>query len=176
MSDLAKLYERNAAFAVGFDKGDLPIKPGLSTIILTCVDARVDPAHYAGLELGDALTLRNAGARVTDATALEAAILFTLMSMASGSEPDLELVIIQHTQCGMARFAVPEVAAMVTARFGSSYVVDTYGIPSLEESLAGDVERLRAIGAVPRQLKVSGHIYDITTGQMTEVVPTQTVG
>ena len=176
MSDLSKLYERNAAFAASFDKAELPIKPHLSTLILTCVDARVDPAHYAGLGLGDALTLRNVGARVTDATALEASILWALLTMATGSEPDLELVIIQHTQCGMARFALPEVAEKVTAKFGSPYVVNTYGISSLEESLAADVERLRANATVPRRLKVSGHIYDVATGQMTEVVPSQTVG
>lgn len=176
MSDVTKLYERNAAFAAGFDKGDLPIRANLSTMILTCVDARVDPAHYAGLELGDAFTLRNVGARVTDAVALEVAVLWKLMTMASGSAPTIELVIIQHTQCGMARFAMPEVAEQVTADFGSSYVVDTYGIPSLEESLAIDVERLRADDVVPRDLKVSGHIYDIATGRLSEVVPTQAVG
>ncbi len=176
MSDLATLYERNAAFAAGFDQGDLPIKPGLSTLILTCVDARVDPAHYAGLDLGDALTLRNVGARVTDAVGLEVAMLWALMSMASGTTPEIELVIIQHTQCGMARFALPEVAEKVTARFGTSAVVETYGIPDLNETLAGDVERLRSNPTVPRELKVSGHIYDIATGRLSEVVSTQTLG
>ncbi|NND03550.1 MAG: hypothetical protein HKN91_12260, partial [Acidimicrobiia bacterium] len=125
---------------------------------------------------GDAFTLRNAGARVTEAAALEVAMVWTLMTMATGQAPDMELVIIQHTQCGMARFAAPEVAEMVTNRFGSSYVVDTYGIPSLEQSLAADVERLRANPVVPRELRVSGHIYDITTGGLTEVVPTLTLG
>ena len=176
MSDTTTLYERNAGFAGGFDKGDLPIKPNLSTLILTCVDARVDPAHYAGLQLGDALTLRNVGARVTEAAALEASVLWALMTMASGSEPSLELTIIQHTQCGMARFADPEVAAKVTERFGTDEVVNTYAIASLEQSLADDVERLRANPVVPRNMKVSGHIYDIETGQLTQVIETQSIG
>lgn len=172
MSDVNQLYERNATFAGSFDQGDLPIKPTLSTLILSCVDARVDPSKYAGLELGDALVLRNVGARVTDAVALEVAMLWTLMEMASGSPPNLELVIVQHTKCGMARFAVPEVATKITERFGTEEVVDTYAIVDLEESLATDLARLRANAVLPRDLKVSGHIYDIETGRLQQVIET----
>ncbi len=66
MSDLDTLYDRNEGFTRTFDQGDLPILPRRPTIILTCVDARVDPAHFLGLELGDTLVLRNSGGRVTD--------------------------------------------------------------------------------------------------------------
>ena len=88
----------------------------------------------------------------------------------------MELVVIQHTQCGMARFAVPEVAEKVTAKFGTPDVVATYGIPDLDETIAGDIERLRANSTVPRELKVSGHVYDVATGRLREVVATQTLG
>lgn len=176
MSDLATLYERNRAFAEMFDQGDLPIKPNLATLILTCVDARVDPSRYAGLELGDALVLRNVGARVTDAVALEVAMLWMLMSMASGSTPSIELVIIQHTACGMARFADPEVAATVTDRFGTPDVVATYAIADLRATLAEDVERLRSSAHIPRELRVSGHIYDIANGRLEQVVETTPIG
>ena len=176
MSDIDLLYDRNESFAATFDKADLPIKPGLSTLILTCVDARVDPAAYAGIDLGEALVLRNVGGRVTDAVALEVTILWTLMSMASGATPDMELTIIQHTKCGMARFADPGVAATVTERFGSSDVVDTYAIADLTESLNTDIERLRDNAMIPRELKVSGHVYDIESGRLTKVVDTGTVG
>ena len=172
MSDLAGLYARNAAFAESFDRGDLPIKPNLSTIILTCVDARVDPAFFAGIELGDAFVLRNVGARVTEAVALEVSILWTLMAMASGATPSLELVIIEHTACGMARFADPEVAAKVTERFGTEAVVDTYAIADPAEAIRTDIERLRANPIVPSELAVSGHLYDITTGKLSTVVET----
>ncbi|MBT8198959.1 MAG: hypothetical protein KJO36_00445 [Acidimicrobiia bacterium] len=172
MTDLEQLYQRNTSFAETFTAGDLPIKPNLSTLVLTCVDARVDPAKYAGLELGDALVLRNVGARVTDAVALEVSMLWALMEMASGASPKMELVIVQHTKCGMARFAVPEVATQITERFGTEEVVDTYAIVDLEESLATDVARLRSNSIVPRELKVSGHIYDIETGRLQQVIET----
>ena len=176
MSDLATLYGRNAAFAETFDKGDLPIKPNLSTLVLACVDARVSPEHVAGVELGDALILRNVGARVTETVGLEVAMLWMLMSLASGTTPNMELVIIQHTQCGMARFAVPEVADKVTERFETPDVVATYGIADVDQTVARDIGRLRSNSTVPRQLKVSGHVYDVATGRLREVVATQTLG
>lgn len=175
MSDLALLYERNEAFARSFDLGDLPIRPNLSTIILSCVDARVDPTRYAGLEPGDAFVLRNVGARVTEAVAVEVAMLSMLMTIASGTPPSLELMIVQHTQCGMARFAQPEVAAKVTERFGTPDVVETYAIADQRESIRQDVQRLRDGGTAPRDLKVSGHLYDITTGRLEEVVATTSI-
>lgn len=172
MSDLATLYENNSAFAATFDLGDLPLKPNLSTLVLTCVDARVDPAHFAGIELGDALVLRNVGGRVTETVALEVSMLWMLMAAASGTTPSIELVIIHHTDCGMARFANPEVAAKVTAKFGTESVVATYAITEPTESLAADLARLSANSMVPRELQVSGHIYDVTTGRLTPVIPT----
>lgn len=176
MSDLETLYSNNASFAATFDQGDLGVKPNLSTLILTCVDARVDPARYAGIELGDALVLRNPGARVTEAAALEVSVLWELMAMASGATPSIELAIIQHTKCGMARFADPQVAAKVTERFGTDQVVATYAIADPQESMTADVERLRANPVVPRELKVSGHLYDVETGRLDQLIETSTLG
>ena len=82
----------------------------------------------------------------------------------------MELVIIQHTQCGMERFAVPEVAAKVTERFGTPDVVATYGIADVDQTVAADIERLRSHPTVPRELEVSGHVYDVATGRLREVV------
>ena len=175
MSDIAELYARNSRFAEGFDQGDLPIKPGLSTLILCCVDARVAPELVAGLELGDALVLRTVGGRVTDSVALEVRMLWTLMNMASGGTPDMELVIMQHTKCGMERFAVPEVAEKASAVLGPEAVA-AYAITHVDESVAADVERMRNDPAVPRELKISGHVYDVETGSLREVVPTATIG
>ena len=176
MSGLSILYERNARFVESFDDGALPIDPALSLVILTCVDARVDPAHFAGLELGDAFVLRNPGARVTDAVAREVATVWTLLDLVGGSTPALELAIIHHTRCGVGRFSDPEVAAEVTRRFGSSELIDAYAIGDHEATMAGDIDRLRANPMVPRGLEVSGHMYDIVTGRLSEMVATQTLG
>lgn len=176
MTRVAELYERNAEFAESFDKGDLPIPPKLSMLILACVDARVGPEITAGIELGDAWIIRNVGGKVSDAVATQVAMLWMLAEMARGDTPNLELAIIQHTNCGMERFATPEVGQKVTERFGTPAVVETYAIADLDESVRSDVERLRSNPLVPRELTVSGHVYDVKTGLMREVVPAQTLG
>ncbi len=66
MSDINALYERNAEFANRFQFSELGWKPELFTVVSTCLDARIDPAHFMGLGLGDALVMRNIGGRVTD--------------------------------------------------------------------------------------------------------------
>ena len=65
MADLDTLLDRNRSFAEHFEGRGLNIRPRMSTIILTCLDARVDPAHIFGLGLGDAVVIRNAGGRIT---------------------------------------------------------------------------------------------------------------
>jgi carbonic anhydrase len=75
MADMQTLLDRNHDFASSFNQGDLTLLPRLSTLVLTCLDARVDPAHLLGLELGDAVVMRNIGGRVTDEVIEQIAIL-----------------------------------------------------------------------------------------------------
>ena len=170
MSDLSTIYDRNAVFAESFDQGALIIKPKIMTIVLTCVDSRVDPAHFAGLALGDALTMRNVGGRITDAAMLEVAMLWQLMKLGSGAEPPLGLAIVHHDDCGMARFVVPEVAGAITEFFGTPDVVDTYAIADERASVATDVDRALASPHVPAGLAISGHRYDVTTGRLEQII------
>lgn len=174
MSDLSTFAERNAAFTADFPFGDLQVKPRFSTIILTCVDARVDPAYFFGLEPGDALVLRTAGGRATKTALREVAILWNLMKFASGNTPELDLMIIHHTNCGMARFATPAGAAFITEAFDDSSVVSTYGITDLESSTAMDVQRAMDSDLIPTGMNVSAHIYDVASGAVQEAVPPRT--
>ena len=106
--DLAVLLDSNRSFAEQFKAGDLKIRPRRSTILLTCVDARVDPAHFFGLELGDALVIRTTGGRVNPAVMTDLAVLGVLGSNLAGPGAVLpELVLIHHTDCGMSRFVDP---------------------------------------------------------------------
>ena len=171
MSDLTTIYERNEAFAASFDDGNLPIKPNLSTIILSCVDARVDPTQYAGLALGDALVMRTVGARVTETAMTEIAALWHLMTLGLGTDPMLGLAIIHHTQCGMTRFAQPEVAEAITEIFRNSNVVDTYAIADSRSAIETDVQRALGATDTPPGLTISGHLYDLATGRIEEIVP-----
>ncbi len=106
MSDLTTLLNQHQSFAQLFDGAALPIRPRLGPIVLTCLDARVDPAHLFQLEPGDALVLRNAGGRITPAVMQDLAILGVLgANLPGGGARAPELALIHHTDCGMGRLA-----------------------------------------------------------------------
>ena len=110
MTDLETLLDRNRSFAERFEGRELKIRPRMSTIILTCLDARVDPAHVFGLGLGDAVTIRNAGGRITPAVMGDLAVLSVLAANLPGPGAlQLQLVVIHHNDCGMARLANPSI-------------------------------------------------------------------
>jgi carbonic anhydrase len=66
MSELTNLIQAKRGSAAAFDEGDLEIPPRRQVAVLTCIDARIDPAKALGLEIGDAHVLRNAGGRASD--------------------------------------------------------------------------------------------------------------
>ncbi len=172
MSDLKTLFDRNRQFAANFEHGKLAILPRLSTAVLACLDARSDPAHFLGLEVGDAVVLRNTGGRVTANVERDLAVLWFLASrLAGGRGPELELAIIQHTDCGMERFANPHVRRGASQGIGvEESDLDTMAIADHETSLHGDIERLRRSDLVPGGLIVSGHLYDVDNGQLRQIV------
>ena len=97
MSAASDLLEANEAFAASFDKGDLEIVPAKPVLVLTCIDARLDPARMLGLDIGDAHVVRNAGGRATDDAIRSATISSWLLGVR-------ELLVIHHTNCGMTLF------------------------------------------------------------------------
>ncbi|VAW52297.1 hypothetical protein MNBD_GAMMA05-159 [hydrothermal vent metagenome] len=169
MSSTTTLLNRNRQFASDFTAADLPILPKLRTVIITCGDARVDPAHVLGLELGDAVVIRNNGGRVTQAVVEELAALVFMVAKMDGAEPgSFEVVIIQHTQCGAERFADPEFQKVLKEHVGVD--VSLTAISDHEQSLREDVERLRSAPEVPGYVVVSGLIYDVQNGRIREVI------
>jgi carbonic anhydrase len=166
-ADLTALLDRNRSFAEQFEAGDLNIRPRMSTIILTCVDARVDPAHLYGLGLGDA------GGRINPAVMADPGILGVLAAnMPGGGVMQPELVVIHHTDCGMSRLANPAIQEQVAKRLGRSVQeVAAMAITDPTKSVQDDVERLRQTPGTPDQLVVSGFVYDVSNGKVNQVVP-----
>ncbi len=146
-ADLTTLLDRNRSFAEQFAAGDLKISPRISTILLTCLDARVDPAHLFGLALGDAVVMRNAGGRITPAVMGDLGFLGVLAAAFSppGTSPRRpELVVIHHTDCGMSRLTNPAIQGQVAERLGLS--VDEVSVMAISDPVASvqdDIERLR---------------------------------
>src|SRR5579885_1205975 len=95
-STVQEFLKANERYAASFQKGNLPMPPARKAVILTCMDARLDPAKFLGLEEGDAHVIRHAGGRAADA--IRSLVL---------SQPLLgtrEIVVIHHTDCGMLTF------------------------------------------------------------------------
>src|SRR6201985_3700338 len=95
---LDEVLAANAKYAENFgDKRNLPLPPSRHFAILTCMDARLDPAGYAGLAEGDAHVIRNAGGRASDDAIRSLVISDTLLGTR-------EWFVIHHTNCGMEFF------------------------------------------------------------------------
>ena len=175
MTSTETLLHRNRQFASGFGAAELPILPKLRSVVLTCGDSRVDPAHILGLELGDSVVIRNNGGRVTQEVIHEIATLAFMVRMMDGDEPGpFELILMQHTQCGAERFADPGFQGALREQLGID--VAPLAICDHEQSLRDDIDRLREAPEVPDYVIVSGLIYDVHKGHVREVVAPAALG
>ncbi len=170
MADVHTLIDRNLEFARNFNQGDLTLLPRLSILVLTCLDARVDPAHLLGLELGDAVVMRNVGGRVTDEVIEHIAILLALgAALAGSSSPALDVAVVHHTDCGASRFAIPQVRQKIGQAAGTGEAaIERLAITDPQTSVAEDLDRLRAAATLPDELVVAGYVYDVTDGHVRE--------
>lgn len=177
-----EVLSANAEYARSFgDLGKLAMPPGRRFAILTCMDARLDPAKYAGLHEGDAHVVRNAGGRVTDDAIRSLVISHKLL----GTN---EWFVIHHTNCGMETFSDGVMRELLeksldTAEFdGSAWrdvgstpgssegeFIDWLTIEDQERSVVRDVLRLRAHPLVPAYIPVHGYLYDVATGALREI-------
>ncbi len=179
---LDEVLDANAAYAADFgDKAELAMPPARGFAILTCMDARLDPAKYAGLAEGDAHVIRNAGGRASDDAIRSLVISHKLLGTR-------EWFVIHHTDCGMETFTDETMRELLaqsleTATIDESGWHDTGGGPGSHEgdyidwltfsdnaeSVIADVERIRNHPLVPDEIPVHGYIYDVRTGRLNPV-------
>lgn len=177
-----EVLSANKSYVESFgDKGKLALPPARGFAILTCMDARLDPAKYAGLSEGDAHVIRNAGGRASDDAIRSLVISYKLL----GTK---EWFVIHHSNCGMEFFTDEImrgllVKSLETAALGEngfydvgagpgstegSYI-DWLTINDREKSVIEDVERIRRHPLVPRGIPIYGYIYEVETGKLIEV-------
>ncbi len=165
MAIVDQFVEANAAFAEDFDKGDLPLPPSKHFVVLTCIDGRLDPAKFLGLQMGDAHVIRNAGGRATD-DALRSMI---ISSRLLGTQ---EYAVIHHSDCGMLLFTNDDLRSKLQADTGrDTSHMDFLPFSDLDESVREDVRHIRENPFIPPDVEVSGWVYDVKTGKLREVVP-----
>ena len=177
-----EVLHANQLYAERFgDKAKLALPPARGFAILTCMDARIDPAKLAGLAEGDAHVIRNAGGRASDDAIRSLVISHKLL----GTN---EWFVIHHTNCGMELFTDEVIRGLLaqslaTATFDGSRWTDPAGgggshagdfidwltIKDLAQSVVIDVERIRQHPLVPASIPIHGYIYDVTSGRLIEV-------
>jgi carbonic anhydrase len=171
----------NAAYAGRFGaKSKLAMPPARGFAILTCMDARLDPAGFAGLAEGDAHVIRNAGGRASDDAIRSLVISYKLLATR-------EWFVVHHTDCGMETFTDEVMrrllaSSLKTAAYGPQGWTDPGGggsteagfidwltIDNLKESVVTDVRRIRSHPLVPPGIPTHGFVYDVRTGKLEAV-------
>jgi carbonic anhydrase len=163
---------RNRAFAAAGGHKDAVVFPNLRLFVITCLDPRVDPAHFLGLGLSDAMVIRNAGGRVTPEVINDVAFIGQLAETMLPNGPLFEVAVIHHTQCGTGALADDTFRHRYAERIGDEQSsLREHAVLDPEATVIRDVERLRSASAIPPRMTVSGYIYDVVTGLVETVVP-----
>ena len=179
---LDQVLAANKRYAADFgEKGKLALPPARRFAVLTCMDARLDPARALGLEEGDAHVIRNAGGRASDDAIRSLVISHKLL----GTE---EWFVIHHTNCGMELFTDETIRGLLAQSLESATLdangwsdygkgpgsrqgdyIDWLTIRNQAESVLSDVERIRSHPLVPKSIPVYGYLYQVETGRIVEV-------
>jgi len=168
---------RNRAFAYAGGHDGASLFPTLGLLVVTCIDQRVDPAHILGLELGDAIVLRNNGGRITPQVIDDLAYVSQLAEAARPEGPLFEIAVIHHTQCGAARLVDDAFRHQYAERIGADESgLREYAVLDPTATATRDVDRVRAASAISPRITVSGHVYDVATGLIETVTQAQPVG
>ena len=182
MSVLNEVLNANAAYVKSFgEKGNLALPPARQFAVLTCMDARLDAAKYAGLSEGDAHVIRNAGGRASDDAIRSLVISYKLL----GTK---EWFVIHHSNCGMEFFTDAIMRDLLsqslqTAALGDAGFYDVGAGPGSDEgayidwltiadrnkAVIEDVQRIRRHPLVPRSIPIHGFIYEVESGRLVAV-------
>ena len=162
MSVTDELLKNNEAYARSFDKGDLPMPPGKHIAVVTCMDARLSPYVMLGLHEGDAHVIRNAGGVITDDEIRSLVISQRLLGTR-------EIMVIQHTDCGMLTFSDDELKQQIHEEVGMKPHFAMESFSDLDENLRQSIARIKSSPFIPHKESVRGFIYEVETGSLREV-------
>jgi carbonic anhydrase len=186
---LTEVLSANASYAGSFGtRGELALPPARRFAILTCMDARLDPAKFAGLREGDAHVIRNAGGRASDDAIRSLVISYKLLGTR-------EWFVIHHTNCGMEFFTdalmrdllgksleTAELSAQGFRDVGKgpgsaeAQFVDWLTISDTGQAVVDDVARIRRHPLVPKSIPIYGYVYEVKTGKLVEIAPATQAG
>jgi carbonic anhydrase len=186
---LSDVLNANANYSATFgDKRNLALPPARHFAILTCMDARLDPAKFAGLTEGDAHIIRNAGGRASDDAIRSLVISYKLLGTR-------EFFVIHHTDCGMEFFSNEVIRGLLASSLETAELteqgfrdvgkgpgsrageyIEWLTIKDQKQSVLDDVARIRRHPLVPKSIAVYGFVYDVRSGRLTEVEGAKSAG
>jgi carbonic anhydrase len=163
MSVVDEFRQANDAYTSNFQKGHLPMPPARHVAVLTCMDARLHPARFLGLDEGDAHVIRNAGGRASDDAIRSLVISEQLLGTNT-------VVVIHHTDCGMLTFSNDDLRAKIKQDLhANADHIDFLPFKDLEQSVRDDVATLKSSPLIPKNIEVVGFIYDVKSGKLIPV-------
>jgi carbonic anhydrase len=170
-ANLEAALERNRAFAAAGGHQGAVVFPKLRLFVITCLDPRVDPAHFLGLGLSDAMVVRNVGGRVTPEVINDVAFIGQLAEHVLPAGPPFEVAVIHHTQCGTGAFADDTFRRRYAQRIAAEEAdLREHAVLDPSATVTRDVERLRCAPAISPRVTFSGHVYDVITGLVETVI------
>ena len=189
MGVLDEVLAANKEYVAEFGaRSELALPPARQFAILTCMDARLDPAKYAGLSEGDAHVIRNAGGRASDDAIRSLVISYKLLGTA-------EWFVIHHTDCGMEFFTNDVISDLLSSSLETAALgdegfydvgtgpgsdagrdIDWLTISDARQSVVDDVARIRNHPLVPVGIPIYGFIYDVKTGTLVEITKATEIG
>ena len=186
---LSEFLQANAKYAADFgEKGKLALPPARRFAILTCMDARLDPAKYAGLAEGDAHVIRNAGGRASDDAIRSLVISYKLLGTR-------EFFVVHHTDCGMQFFSNDVIRGLLASSLETAELtaqgfrdvgtgpgsrageyIEWLTVKDARQAVLDDVARIRNHPLIPKTIPVHGYIYDVKSGRLVEVEGAKALG
>src|ERR1700734_3503207 len=186
---LSDVLYANGKYAAEFgEEAKLAVPPAKRLAILTCMDARLDPAKFAGLNEGDAHVIRNAGGRASDDAIRSLVISYKLLGTR-------EFFVIHHTECGMQYFTNEVMRGLLASSLETAELtpqgfrdvgrgpgsregeyIDWLTIKDQKQAVLDDVARIRTHPLIPKSIPVYGYVYDVKSGRLIEVEGAKAAG
>ena len=161
-----EILAANRAYGESSHRANLPARPARRLAVVTCMDARLEPAKFLGLEDGDAHVIRNAGGVVSDDVLRSLVVSHWLL----GTQ---EALVIAHTDCGLQKVSDEELRRRLTEEAGAdASALEFLTFTDLDESVAASMRRIRESPLLPSSFEASGFVYDVSTGLLREVALT----
>ena len=158
--DFSDVAESNADFAAAFSGQDVPGLPAKKMLLLTCMDCRIIPHQVLGMSIGDMKVIRNGGGQLNSAVESDIIVANNVLDCD-------RILIMQHTQCGMAAATLESVRESIQSNTGvdaSKFTPSVLG--NQMEKLILDVETLRKNPLLKSTTVVQGAMYHVETGKV----------